>query len=551
VNWRNFVVRNFNHEETKRLRMEVHKCRKDASYFLSVYVQISDAVAGSWIPFRLWPSQQQALQTIVDHRRTVILKARQLGLTALVLGYALWQMLFHPEATVLLFSRRDDEAVDLLKVRLRGMYDRLPDWMKVRGFPTDNDHELRMSNGSRILAFPTTGGDSYTANLAIIDEADLVPDLPALMASVKPTIEGGGRMILVSRADKGQPNSMFKRIYHGARLGRTEWKGVFLPWSARPDRDAAWYEAVRADILHRTGSLDELYEQYPATDTEALMPRTMDKRIPAPWLLQCLQTQEPWNPLPADAPAVPGLEVYVPPLPEHWYVIGADPAEGNPTSDDSALTVLDGDTGEEAAALAGKIEPSTLGAYIDFIGRWYNNARVLVERNNHGHAVLTWLWGNSELTRLYGHDHKPGWVTSARTKAILYDAMAEAFQKGETRLHSYATFVQLAAIDGRELRAPQGEADDRADSYALAWWTCRKRPPEQEISGPLLCWPQAPGEDDRSGQEESAGGLSGLGAILADLGIDVEADDWQGPEGFWTGSDSPFGTGRPSWNPFG
>ena len=206
-------------DPTRRRRMEVHKCRKSVAYFLTAYVRISDVLAGAWIPLRLWPAQRQALQTITDHCLTVILKARQLGLTALVLGYALWRMLFHPAATVLLFSRRDEEAVDLLTVRLRGMYERLPGWLQVRSFPTDNDHEWRWSNGSRVLAFPTTGGDSYSASLVIVDEADLVPDFGALMASVKPTIDGGGRMILVSRADKGRPNSPFKRIYQGRERG--------------------------------------------------------------------------------------------------------------------------------------------------------------------------------------------------------------------------------------------------------------------------------------------------------------------------------------------
>ena len=101
-------------DPTRRRRMEVHKCRKSVAYFLTAYVRISDVLAGAWIPLRLWPAQRQALQTITDHCLTVILKARQLGLTALVLGYALWRMLFHPAATVLLFSRRDEEAVDLL-----------------------------------------------------------------------------------------------------------------------------------------------------------------------------------------------------------------------------------------------------------------------------------------------------------------------------------------------------------------------------------------------------------------------------------------------------
>jgi len=58
----------------------------------------------------------------------------------------------------------------------------------------------------------------------------------------------------------------------------------------------------------------------------------------------------------AGAPPVPNLTVFAVPVPGRKYVIGADPAEGNPTSDDSAATVLDVETGEEVATLAGKFE---------------------------------------------------------------------------------------------------------------------------------------------------------------------------------------------------
>ena len=154
-------------------------------------------------------------------------------------------------------------------------------------------------------------------------------------------------------------------------------------------------------------------------------------------------------------------------------MIGADPAEGNPTSDDSALTVLDRQTGEEVAALAGKLQPSTLAAHADAIGAWYNKAPLLVERNNHGHAVLLWLRDNSRLLRLLGHDRKEGWLSSSKGKNLLYDATADAFRDRETILHSFATFTQLASIEGSSLRAPEGEADDRADAYALACQACR------------------------------------------------------------------------------
>ena len=62
---------------------------------------------------------------------------------------------------------------------------------------------------------------------------------------------------------------------------------------------------------------------------------------------------------------MPNLTIYKEPMPGRHYVIGADPAEGNPNSDDSAGNVLDADTWEEVAVFAGKWEPRVFGRFID------------------------------------------------------------------------------------------------------------------------------------------------------------------------------------------
>jgi hypothetical protein len=450
---------------------QVHEwltCSESPIYFIHKYCFVYDAQEKGWIPFNLWPAQAKTLQTLLNNLLVIILKARQLGMTWLVLGFALWLMLFRPAATVLMFSRRDDEAVHLLDFRLKGMYARLPDWVKCRAVIVDNAHEWRLSNGSMAFAFPTNAGDSYTATLAIVDEADLVPDLNRLMRAVKPTIDGGGQMILLSRADKSSPQSEFKAIYRAAKQGLSPWVSVFLPWWVRPSRDDGWYETQKSDIFSRTGSLDDLHEQYPATDIEALAARTLDKRLPGHWLAQCYQEMQPGKKSGKKLLSIPGLEVFRGPKPDRRYVIGADPAEGNPTSDDSALEVLDLETGEEVASLAGKFEPSTFASYIDQIGTWYNKAAVLPERNNHGHAVILWLHDNSALQITTGLDDKPGWMTNTKSKAMMYAVAADAFRDKETMVHSFASYTQLASIEGSTLRAPEGEHDDRATAYVLA-----------------------------------------------------------------------------------
>jgi hypothetical protein len=456
---------------------ELKRCAVSAVWFTAQYIQIYDATDRAWIPFDLWREQGQVLLALLKYQLIVVLKARQLGMTWLMLAYALWLMLYRPAAVVLLFSRRDDEARHLLE-RLKGMYLALPDWMQDvarqnRQGPrlvTDNEHVLEFGNGSVARAFPPNAGDSYTASFVLVDEADLVPDLGKLMASVKPTIDGGGTMALVSRADKSKPNSEFKNVYRAAKAKLNSWLPVFLPWSVRPGRDAAWYEAQKTDSLTRTGGLDYLWEQYPETDDQALAPNQKDKRLPLPWLLQCYQSSAPLSldQLPGEAPLIPGLEIYALPGFRRTYVIGADTAEGNPHSDDSAASVLDKDTGEEVATLAGRYEPATFASYLDELSRFYNGASILVERNNHGHAVLLWLREHSRARRLRGYDGRDGWLTNARGKAQLYADVARDLRDHGLLLHSAGSYSQLAGIEGSTLNAPDGEQDDRAIAFALA-----------------------------------------------------------------------------------
>ena len=63
-------------------------------------------------------------------------------------------------------------------------------------------------------------------------------------------------------------------------------------------------------------------------------------------------------------------------MPGHRYVIGADPAEGNPNSDDSATTVLDVESWCEVASLVGKFEPSVFAYFIDMVGRYFSWLRA-------------------------------------------------------------------------------------------------------------------------------------------------------------------------------
>ncbi len=462
----------------KQERIEWLKCSQDVAYFADTYVWIFNATQRSWIKLILWAAQLDVLDQLVTGRNFLVLKARQLGLTWLCLSYALWLMLFRPAAVVLLFSKRDDEAEELLS-RLKGMYDRLPSWMQARAVVKTNSSEFQLSNGSRAMCFPTTGGRSYTGTFVLGDEADYIPDLNGFLNAVKPTVDAGGQLVLITTSDKTRPQSTFKSLFRAAWQGINDYVAVFLPWHARPDRTQDWYNAIARDMRAQDGSDDNLHQEYPETPEQALAAKTLDKRIPPQWVANVtyLACALPSEQRPVDAPDLHGLRLFRKPDPRRSYVVGVDPAEGNPTSDDSALCVLDVESGEQVAVLSAKMQPGFLAGCAAHLAVFYNDAGILVERNNHGHSVLLWLADNGVDVDgrgrfayvLNGLDGKPGWVSSTKGKALMYADLADGCRDGQLSLHDPLTVEQVTSIEGSSLRAPQGMHDDAADAVALAW----------------------------------------------------------------------------------
>ena len=453
-------------------REEYARCAVSPAYFIDNHCRIEDKILRQWIRFRLWPAQFGVLRDLKAHSQVIILKARRLGLTWLTIGYGLWDMLFRPGGGVLFFSRRDEEAVDLLE-RLRQMHLRLPPFLQA-SVGTDNDHELHFTRlGSRALCFPTTkhSGRSYEGSLAIVDEADYIRWFRQMMNAVKPTVEAGGQLFSISTADKEAPSSEFKRLWHGAVKGENNYHPIFLPWSARPDRDEDWYEAMKADYEE-----DDLFQEYPATPEEALAPRSSDKRFSTKWLTACSDVQGGEE----GEIGIPGLVVFDEPEEGETYLVVADPAEGNPGSNPSAASVFDSQW-RQVAVVHGRFEPDVFGGYLVQLARWYNDAVICVERNNHGHAVQLAIRNLGAGGLLYRNpfDKKRGWLSSPKYKVQAVDVTAQALREGDVMLRDQATINELAIFEAASLKAPSGMTDDLAMTViigiAALRWPSRER----------------------------------------------------------------------------
>jgi hypothetical protein len=240
---------------------------QDPAAFVRGCVYIYDATGQDWIKFELWPAQVETLAAMALSRKLVVLKA---------------------PATILLFSLREEESKELLW-RLRGMYDRLPQHLRARAVTHSNETRWILSNGSRALAFSTRAGRSYTGTLALVDEADFVPELSQFLNAVKPTIDAGGQLFLVSTSDKKRPISTFKNLFRAAVQGTGDYRHIFLPWWTRPGRDEAWRQSIQAEMYAQRGTHDDFCAEYPASPEEALAAEQLDRRLPWEWVKRCVE----------------------------------------------------------------------------------------------------------------------------------------------------------------------------------------------------------------------------------------------------------------------
>jgi hypothetical protein len=84
--------------------------------------------------------------------------------------------------------------------------------------------------------------------------------------------------------------------------------------------------------------------------------------------------------------------------------------------------------------LQNKNEPTEFANQAHLLSRYYANAPVLFELNNHGHAFLAQCRENGTVLKMGMNrrgrtEREPGWLTTERSKGNLYDTGADAMRE--------------------------------------------------------------------------------------------------------------------------
>jgi len=360
-------------------------------------------------PFRL--NEVQARLDASWHRRNIIPKARQTGVSSYVIARYLAKCLAEENRTCVIVSHEGDATRRLLQ-RAKFIVKNLKGGLKPQ-IGRASAQEIFFEKTNSKIFIGTAGSSTFGHGDTITDlhlsEASRYPDPESIVDGTFPAAEHGE--ITVESTGHGVGN-WFHRMCSRARRGRG-FKLHFIPWIDVAEYALPFTSEAERKQFH--GSLSDEYEElillHRGCSLEQLQWRRERLEIDFDGNLrkfkqsypidfdECFQSTgfgffrkvryEPtqlWKRESADLHVLDGH-----PSPDHAYVIGADPSGG--VGDDNAVAqVFSLTTREQVAEFASDYtEPHTFGSVLASLAKRFNNAYVNVERNNHGGTTLARL----------------------------------------------------------------------------------------------------------------------------------------------------------------
>ena len=153
---------------------EILKCGEDPIYFIKKYLYIQHPIKGRLL-FDLYPFQEECIDSFLNYKFNIVLKSRQLGLSATTSAYCLWMALFRRDANILIMATKLEVGKFMIQ-KIRTAFKMLPAWMlnllELSIPDSESVKYIGFNNGSKITAIPTSGdaGRGEAVTLLIIDE---------------------------------------------------------------------------------------------------------------------------------------------------------------------------------------------------------------------------------------------------------------------------------------------------------------------------------------------------------------------------------------------
>jgi hypothetical protein len=424
-------------------------------------------------------------------RRNIVLKARQLGITTYVAARYFIQTITRPGTLTVQVAHDQESAEEIFRIVHR-FWANLPETFRRGALVTSraNVRQIvfpRLDSQYRVAtAADENAGRGLTIHNLHCSEVARWPrgGIEAL-ASVRAAVPPAGEIVLEST-----PNGAAGVFYEEwQRADETGYKRHFFPWwldpaytlAVDPDKFeplnadeqklVADYSLSREQIAFRRmihSSLRALAIQEYAEDANSCFRASGECVFDLDRVRQQLESFRD----PIEVADNGRLQVWFPGEQGHEYIIAADPAGGGAAGDYACAQVIDRAMGVQCAEWHGHFAPREFANNIIALTRRYPRALVVVERNNHGHAVLTNLRHQNCANIYKDARQNDGWLTSAVTRPHMIENVAAIAYETPQLFHStrllneFRTFVRHA--DG-STGAVAGAHDDCVMAIAIAF----------------------------------------------------------------------------------
>jgi len=496
-------------------QLETLKCMKDPIHFLTTYGHLiaknEEGKQVGCLSFKLFDYQEEVLNFYLVERETIILKARQLGISWVTAGYALWMGMFHKFQRILIISINDTEAQVFLE-KVKFIFDNLPDWLKPQVYKRNEsllwfgvrfsyDSDEVGGINSKIESIPTskTAGSSRSLNLLIIDECAKVEFMDTIYRSAQPALSTvGGQTILVSTMTVETTAAFFEEMWFGAKSGESSFKTKFLSYLRYPGHDKEW----RSDQIRKLPASQRALakQEYPETadeafqavggkyyDTELLEREYKPKLHPPKWIGYLVQDQN--NRIEFRDDEAGTIKIWDKPEFLEDYVVGGDIAEGV-DQDYTVFAVVRKRDHKLCALFRSNSTDSEYCAHIAArLATWYNNAIAALECNNtHGgivNIVLKSIYYNVYYHGVVDRDSgtqtkRWGWQTSEQNRTWILDWFGKLLDGQTAQFQDKDFYDELYhfVVNPKNGRGEhkKGKHDDIIFAMAIACWVTKEQP---------------------------------------------------------------------------
>lgn len=401
--------------------------------------------------------------------------------------------------------------------------------------PTSDDGEKKQNPGLRSKITVSTAGTTEAGRSATIhnlhaSEVAFFPDAKTTMLGLLQSVPDQLNTLVVLESTANGVGDFFHDLWMKATRGENEFIPVFLPWFidptyTRPFRSDAekdqyldeistvsydtnglpirTYEHIlmtennltleqmnwrRWAVANKCQGDEELFmQEYPSTPEEAFIssgrPKFNTKSLKKYNTLAKKGERGYLHDKNGKVEFVPDekgyIEIWQRPSKGKFYSIGVDVAEGLAHGDYSCCIVGDGDTLDIVAMWHGHIDPDLLGVEAVKLAKFYNEAYLGVESNNHGLTTLNSIkkqeYWNIFFSKVYDRvsdtmTQKIGWGTTIRTKPLMIDKLAEYVREMFIGVYSDRIVSEMFTYiieDNGSTNAQQGCYDDTVMATAI------------------------------------------------------------------------------------